>query len=295
MIGYALIEKSQPLDYARGVAEPTALYLDLLKRTLTRAVLDEVLVPIRLEEPTRKKTLFRPIEKLLSRRRIVLTRSISMEGAFVKSPPRQIRTADTLIGPKGLDNLQLLIEDILTRDTPGDLIETGVWRGGASIFMRGVLAACGDEKRVVWVADSFEGLPRRGTTEWSEDDADLDWAELTWLAIPLDAVKAAFERYGLLDSRVRFLPGWFHETLPLAPIERLSLMRLDGDMYGSTMDALQFLYPRLSAGGYVVIDDYQIAGCRSAVDHFRERNAIEDELVHVDRAIVYWQRSDPTP
>ena len=164
------------------MADPTALYLDLLKRSLTRAVFDEVLVPLRLEEPTRKKRLLRPIERLLEHRRIVLTRSISMEGAFAKSPPRQIRTADTLIGPEGLENLQVLIEDILRRDTPGDLIETGVWRGGASIFMRGVLAAHGDPARVVWVADSFAGLPSRGTTPWREDDADIDWAQLAWLA-----------------------------------------------------------------------------------------------------------------
>ncbi len=214
-----------------------------------------------------------------------------MQGAFAKSPPRQIRTADTLIGPAGLDNLQFLIEDVLRSDTPGDLIEAGVWRGGASIFMRGVLAAHGDPTRVVWVADSFAGLPSRGTTRWREDDTDIDWARLTWLAIPLDEVRGAFERYGLLDDRVRFLPGWFHETLPQAPIDRLALMRLDGDMYGSTMDALENLYPRLSVGGYVVIDDYQIAGCRSAVDTFRERNAIDDELIQVDRAIVYWQCS----
>jgi O-methyltransferase len=277
------------------VAEPAALYLDLLKRSLTRAVFDEVLVPIRLEEPTAKKRLFRPVERLLSRRQIVVTRSISMDGAFDKSPPRQIRTAETLIGPAGLDNLQFLIEDVLSSNTPGDLIETGVWRGGASIFMRGVLAAYDDPMRIVWVADSFAGLPRRGTTQWGEDEADLDWAELTWLAVPLEEVKAAFERYGLLDDQVRFLAGWFHETLPAAPIDCLALMRLDGDMYGSTMDALETLYPKLSVGGYVVIDDYQLAGCRSAVDHFRGVNEIEDELVQVDRAIVYWQRSARTP
>lgn len=267
------------------------LYLDLLKRSLTRGLFDEVLVPLALEEPTLKKRALAPFEKLLRRRRIVLTRAISMRGAFDKSPPRQIRTAETLVGPGGLDNLQQLIEDILRSDTPGDLIETGVWRGGSVIFMRGVLEALGDETRVVWAADSFAGLPSRGTTSYPEDEADIDWASLTWLAVSLDEVKRSIERYGLLDDRVRFLPGWFHETLAIAPISRLALMRLDGDMYGSTMDALKLLYPKLSIGGYVVIDDYQIPNCRAAVDAFRQAHGIDDELIPVDRAIVYWQRT----
>jgi O-methyltransferase len=266
-------------------------YLDLLKRALTRALFDEVLVPIALEPGTFKKRLFRPVEILLGRRRIVLARTIAMEGAFDKSPPRQIRTAETLIGPVGLENLQVLIEDIIRMKTPGDFIEAGVWRGGASIFMRGVLAAYDEPTRCVWVADSFAGLPGRGTTRYPEDDTDFDWASETWLAIPVDEVRRTFERYGLLDDRVRFLRGWFHETLPNAPIERLALIRLDGDMYGSTTDALKALYPKLSVGGYVVIDDYQLPKCRLAVDTFRRQHGIEDDLVPVDRAIVYWQRT----
>jgi O-methyltransferase len=130
--------------------------------------------------------------------------------------------------------------------------------------MRGVLKAYGDETRTVWAADSFAGLPARGTTHYAEDDTDrTDWAAEAWLAVSLDEVTRTFERYGLLDDRVRFLPGWFHETLAEAPIDELALMRLDGDMYGSTMDALQLLYPRLSVGGYVIIDDYYLPNCRA--------------------------------
>jgi O-methyltransferase len=267
------------------------LYLELLRRSLTRETFDEVLVPLTLEDPTRKKRLLGPITRLLARRRIVLARAVSMEGAFDKSPPRQVRTADTLIGPVGLENLQHLIEDILRTNTPGDLIETGVWRGGSIIFMRAVLEAYGDVSRVVWAADSFAGLPARGTTTYAQDLDDVDWAQETWLQVSVDDVRSRADRYGLLDDRIRFLVGWFHETLPGAPIDRLSLMRLDGDMYGSTMEALEALYPKLSVGGYVVIDDYQLANCRAAVDTFRERHSVADPLVPVDRAIVYWQRT----
>ena len=89
------------------------------------------------------------------------------------------------------------------------MIETGVWRGGASIYMRGILAAHGVENRDVWVADSFAGLPEPdhptvlGLVDASE-----------WLAVSLDEVRENFARYRLLDERVHFVKGWFRDTLP---------------------------------------------------------------------------------
>ena len=274
-------------------ASVSTLYLDLLKKSLTRSIYEEdVLIPLAPARSSFKHTLFAPFEALLGRRRLVLARVTPKADVFEESPPSPNHTAETLIGPVGLENLQQLIEEILRTDTPGDLIETGAWRGGAVIFMRGVLEAYGDETRSVWVADSFAGLPRREDTRYPEDEADIEWAEKGWLTASLDEVKGNFERYGLLDDRVRFLPGWFHETLPDAPIDRLALMRLDGDMYGSTMDALRSLYPKLSKGGYVVVDDYWLANCRAAVDEFRQNHDIKDAIVPVDRAIVYWQRTE---
>jgi O-methyltransferase len=105
-------------------------------------------------------------------------------------------------------------------------------------------------------------------------------------------VQANFARYGLLDGQVRFLPGWFRDTLPCAPIEHLALMRLDGDLYESTIIALESLYPKLSPGGFVIIDDYDgwDPGCRTAVHDFRDRHGIEAPIVHIDWAGVWWQR-----
>jgi hypothetical protein len=157
--------------------------------------------------------------------------------------------------------------------------------------MRAVLAAHGDTTRTVWVADSFEGLPTVDVTRHERDAGDDFWAEQGWLAVSQADVERTFERYGLLDEQVRFLPGWFHETLPDAPIERLSVLRLDGDMYGSTMDALRALYPRVSVGGFVIVDDYWLPQCRAAVDEYRAEHGITDPLVPVDRAIAYWRRS----
>jgi hypothetical protein len=114
------------------------------------------------------------------------------------------------------------------------------------------------------------------------------------LVVSLDEVQANFARYGLLDEQVRFLPGWFRDTLATAPIERLAVLRLDGDMYESTIVALRALYPRLSRGGFVIVDDYALDRCRQAVNDFRAEEGIEDRIVPIDGTGVYW-RCDSWP
>jgi O-methyltransferase len=94
----------------------------------------------------------------------------------------------------------------------------------------------------------------------------------------------------LLDDRVRFLPGWFKDTLPDAPIDRLALLRLDGDLYESTIQALEALYPRLSPGGFCIIDDYIIKACRQAVADYRAKHGVSAEIIHIDGAGVFWRK-----
>lgn len=195
-----------------------------------------------------------------------------------------------MIGLKRLDNIQYCIADILRRQVPGDLIETGVWRGGATIFMRAVLKVMGDTERRVWVADSFCGLPKPDTEHYPADRDDRLWTQEA-LAISLEEVKNNFRKYDLLDEQVQFLVGWFRDTLPKAPMTQLAILRLDGDMYESTMDGLQYLYPKLSPGGYVIVDDYETAAsCKAAVSDYRARCHITEEIQHIDAAGVFWQR-----
>jgi len=196
-----------------------------------------------------------------------------------------------MIGEKRLDSLRRLIEDVIQHGVPGDLIETGVWRGGATIFMRAVLAAHGVTNRVVYVADSFGGLPKPDTKKYPQDAGDIDFMYED-LKVSLQQVQDNFRRYDLLDEQVQFIKGWFSETLPHASIERLAILRLDGDMYGSTMDALQSLYPKVSIGGYIIVDDYgAIDRCRRAVEDYRAAHNIQDAIVPIDWTGVYWQRS----
>ena len=198
--------------------------------------------------------------------------------------------AHTMVGLERLHNVQHCVEDVIAGGVPGDLIETGVWRGGVCIFLRALLAAHGVTDRTVWVADSFEGIP--DSTEGDPRDQLIALDRFNdVLAVPLEEVQENFRRYGLLDEQVRFLPGWFSDTLPAAPIERLAVLRLDGDLYGSTMDALTNLYPKVSVGGYVIIDDYIIKACREAVHEYRDSAGIQDEIVTIDECGVYWQRT----
>jgi Macrocin-O-methyltransferase (TylF) len=196
--------------------------------------------------------------------------------------------AHTMIGIKRLDALHYCVEDVLNCKVPGDFIETGVWRGGACIFMRGVLKARGITDRVVWAADSFAGLPPPDARY--PQDAGSDFHEYGELAVPLEQVQENFRRYGLLDDQVRFLKGWFRDTLPTAPVKSLAVLRLDGDLYESTMDALTYLYPKLEQGGYAIIDDYSIVACRQAVSDYRAAHGIKEEIIPIDWTAVMWRK-----
>jgi O-methyltransferase len=172
---------------------------------------------------------------------------------------------------------------------PGDFIECGAWRGGATIFMRAVLKCRGVTDRRVWVADSFEGLPTPKPEKFPAD-AEVSAKAAGMMAVSLEQVQENFRRYGLLDDRVQFLKGWFSETLPKAPIERLAVLRVDGDMYESTMDALNSMYPKLAVGGYVIIDDMSLEPCRKAVADYRSAHHITTEIRRIDWTGVYWKR-----
>lgn len=199
--------------------------------------------------------------------------------------------AHTLLGFDRLDNLQHCVETVVREKVPGDFIETGAWRGGACILMRGALKALGVENRTIWVADSFEGLPKPNAEKYPDDEGDTHHT-MNVLAVSVETVKENFRRYGLLDDQVKFLKGWFKDTLPNAPVEELAILRMDGDMYESTMDAFYALYDKVSPGGFVIIDDYgAVPACKKAVEDFRKEKNIQDEMHTIDWTGVFWRKS----
>jgi O-methyltransferase len=196
----------------------------------------------------------------------------------------------TMVGAKRLDNLQHCVLAVLKDGVPGDFIETGIWRGGSVILMRAILKAHGVTDRTVFAADSFEGLPKPDADTYPADKRDPHWT-FKELAVSLEQVRANIERYGLLDDRVHFLKGWFKDTLPEAPIEQLAVARLDGDMYESTMTAIEALYPKLQPGGFLIVDDYgAVRGCKRAIEDYRLRCGITEPIEPIDWTGVYWRK-----
>jgi O-methyltransferase len=272
------------------------LYLDLLKRTLTGALAednDSILGGVRTAgSPVAWKRAADAIGRAASR--------FGFEIAYKKRYDPALRAigrdwparAESMIGLARMDNIRHCIEAVLRDGVVGDLIECGVWRGGAAIFMRGVLAAHGVSDRNVWLADSFEGLPPPDPARFPPDAGDR-FHEQRGLAVGVEQVRHNFERYGLLDEQVRFLPGWFKDTLASAPVQRLAVLRLDADMYESTWQAIEALYPRLSPGGFCIVDDYGtlLTQCQRAIHDYRAEHGISEEIVDIDGYGAYWRKT----
>lgn len=276
------------------------LYLDLLKKTLTASIYEEssyAIVSMSLKNWRKEKNL---IKLLKNHIKFNIVRWLDQHSyLLIKRVPFDAQARElgidwpdflgfTMVGKRRLDNVQACIEDVLRNNVEGDLIETGAWRGGVTIFMSAVLKAYGINDRSVWVADSFEGLP---APKNSYDGFDL--SEVDMLAVSIEKVKENFEKFGLLDSNVKFLKGWFCDTLPTAPIDKLAIIRLDGDMYSSTMDALTNLYPKLTTGGYCIVDDYNSwPSCKKAVTEYLKLHNINPEINLIDDAAVYWKKQN---
>ena len=194
----------------------------------------------------------------------------------------------TMIGRTRLRNFRGLIEAVLREGVAGDIIETGVWRGVASILARAVLLAWGDKVRRILVADSFEGLPPPGPDYPADAGSRLH--EERHLAVSLETVRRNFEVFDLHDDQVVFLKGWFRDTMPTVPSDRLAVIRLDGDMYESTIDPLNHLYDKLSPGGFVIVDDYWVPACRAAVEDFLSDRKLTPTLTPIDGMAIYFQK-----
>lgn len=273
--------------------DSTALYLSFLKKALQFQLWDEPPVPLELY----RSALPKPLRWLLTQ----ITRLLRPFGlglvkyrGVTQSDRDEGRIwpvfAHTMLGEARLNNVELAVETVLRENIPGDLIEAGVWRGGACILMRAILAVHGVSDRRVILADSFEGLPPPDIIRYPQDRG-FNLHQFRALAISESEVRENFRRYELLDEQVVFLKGFFEETLPVAPVQQLAVLRLDGDMYGSTMVSLENLYPKLSPGGFCIIDDYwSIQPCRQAVEDYRSRMGISEPLETIDWAGVYWRK-----
>lgn len=270
-----------------------SMYIDLLKKCLLdlHRINQNEYKPLQKSKKSLRKKFFFLINKLLVKQKLVICEVKEYNPDLRINGKDWPMYADSMIGLKRMENIEHCVNQVLTENIPGDFIETGVWRGGATIFMAALLKENKISNRKVWVADSFEGLPKPNEEKYIHDKGD-DHYIYPELSISLDTVKDNFRKYDLLSEQIIFLKGWFKDTLPSAPIGQLSIIRLDGDMYESTMDGLVNLYPKLSKGGYVIVDDWGVVpGCKQAVIDYRMQNNINDEIIDIDGSGVFWKRS----
>ena len=187
-----------------------------------------------------------------------------------------------------------LVRDIVRRGIPGDIAECGVWRGGSMMAVALTLLELGDTGRVLHLFDTFQGMTPPGEHDVSLDgrsaaeqlraaDPADDGPQSVWCRAPLEGVRAAMAGTGYPMERVRFVAGAVEETLPREAPARLALLRLDTDWYASTRHELEHLYPRLSPGGVLIIDDYgHWRGARKAVDEYFAAQRLPLHLREID-------------
>lgn len=270
----------------------TSTYIDLLKKVLIDYfnINSYEYYPLTIENPNWKTAILFQLDKLLRTRNFIISKR-----KFVINENRingydWPANAATMIGLNRLNNIEYCIHSIKNDNIDGDLIEAGVWRGGATILMKAMLNELKISNRKVWVADSFKGLPKPDIKNYKADKGDR-LNKLKILNVSLEEVKRNFEKHDLLDEQVIFLEGWFKDSLPKAPIKKLALIRLDADMYESTFQVLENLYPKLSLGGYIIIDDYNaFQNCKQAVNDYRIKFNISNSIMKIDREAIYWRK-----
>lgn len=200
-----------------------------------------------------------------------------------------------MVGDDRLSNAYDLVREVVRQKIPGDIVECGVFNGGCSAMMAAAL--CADDCRNVWMFDSFEGLPHP-----REEDGDKarTYSHLEILNGNLEPINRCVgaeqnvrEIFSLINfpiDKMRICKGWFQDVLPKRSGETppIAVLRLDGDWYESTMICLEYLYPKLSIGGYLIIDDYGYwEGCKRAVDEYFSKRNFLPEINIIDDTGVF--------
>lgn len=270
----------------------SAEYLDLLEKVLTFSLWPQPPAPITmLKGCSTKLNIACMIDKLLHRLTVpdtggALSLCVDIDQQFAESSRANgvawPSLSHTMVGRARLRNIRELCAAALEENTPGSFVECGVWRGGASIMAR----ACLPSNREVVCCDSFQGLP--------PDTREPHWSKQEFLRVSKEQVEAYFRAFDLLEN-VRFVKGFFCDTLYDLDTGPIAVLRCDGDMYSSTWDILSALYSKVSPGGYVIVDDYGVVDtCREAVNNFRSLHRITDTIRPIDQSGVWWKKqADP--
>jgi cephalosporin hydroxylase len=280
-LDFAVVEQAMIRQREVLIDRGVRRYLDLLKS----ALLDELYIDneARIEYLLECATKGRPVEpsRLADPRRgrrdqFQRIEQLRRSGVNVDDKGLAAFFPFTSMGRARIDALELALDDVRRLGVEGDLVDCGTGLGGSAVFMRGHLEAHDARDRTVWVVDRFR--------------PSYDTIESAVLGSDLNRVREAFERFGLLDDRVRFAQGELQDALDDAPIGPIALLRLGeglGDSAGALLDRL---YDRVAENGFVFADGYGDPKQRAAVDEFRARKGVTAPLERIDAWSVCWRK-----
>jgi hypothetical protein len=241
-----------------------------------------------------KARLKRSVRRLLERRGYVIGPAQRWPTDFGRSEIALVEAASpyTMTTPAALVALADAVRHVVAAGIEGAIVECGVWRGGSMMAVARTLMAEGRDDVDLYLLDTFEGMPAPGARDvlWSGEsadellaaDGDVAGSKL-WARAELEQVRHAMALTGYPSSRVHFVEGRVEDTIPEQAPDRIALLRLDTDWYESTRHELIHLYPRLSTGGILVVDDYGFwRGQREATDEFFRDHPPRPFLARVD-------------
>jgi O-methyltransferase len=161
----------------------------------------------------------------------------------------------------------------------GDVVECGIWRGGMSIFLSSLFST-----KNIWACDSFDGFQSLDIATYNYHDEPHTPSYSDYIRVRYDDVIQNFNKYGFdeSDPRINFLKGWVKDTLSpdVCKIRSIALLRIDVDAYSATREVLDYLYPKVKKGGYIIFDDSCLIQTVDAFCDFFEQNNIPLELRH---------------
>lgn len=198
----------------------------------------------------------------------------------------------TLTPPERIHALIQSVKYVVEHEIPGDIVECGVWRGGSMMTVAKVLANLQCYDRHLYLYDTFAGMvpPEEVDVMYSGDraadlleKADINDRSSIWCRVSLDEVKKNVYSMGYNQENIHFIKGKVEDTIPQMAPEVISILRLDTDWYRSTLHELTHLFPRLSPGGVIIIDDYGCwQGARLAADEYFSKNQTAMLLNRID-------------
>ncbi len=188
--------------------------------------------------------------------------------------------------PVTVINSYTLAKKCIDNNIEGDFVECGVFAGTQVAAMALANQELGMEKKI-HLFDSFQGIPQAGpnddetiTSCIGEGDGSLITTGVSVCSV--QQVQGHMKEWGIQLKQLKFYKGWFQDTVPKASIDKIALLRLDGDLYESTKICLQFLHPLVSISGYVIVDDYALTGCRLAVDEYHRQIGINPKIIVIE-------------